>query len=228
MLPIPTPITNPLQLAGKHLSVQEQLDGDSVSLSFDDKANIVIELLGNPDAKRYGELYEWAHKSADTLFDLLHSRYVLYGIWALHKRSIYYDSLCSFFIEHDIFDKEAGIWLSTNARHSLISKCASKLICSAPLIKLGKLASKDEWKELIALPSFYRTEVWKDTLQAYCVRHKLVFDDVMGQTDNTPLMSGLYIKVENEGSVVERYSYVRDGFVAYETSFAVQNEVADV
>jgi hypothetical protein len=226
MRPISTTITNPSQLAGKHLAIEESIDGDAVCLSFDDKANVVIELLGDPDAKRYAQLHEYAHKNTDILFDLLHSRYELYGTWCAIKRSVFYDHLCSNLIEHDIFDKENSIWLSTNARHSLISKCASKLICSAPLIKLGKLANKDEWKEIVALPSFYKTDAWKDTLQARCEKNKLCFDDVMNETDNTTLMRGLYIKHEEEGRVIARYSYVRDGFVAYECGFVVSNAVA--
>jgi hypothetical protein len=36
---------------------------------------------------------------------------------------------------------------------------------------------------------------------------------VLRETDTTGLMEGLYIKVEEEGVVKERYKYVRKGFL---------------
>jgi len=38
-------------------------------------------------------------------------------------------------------------------------------------------------------------------------------EEVIGQTDASNLMEGLYVKVEEGGVVAERYKYVRAGFL---------------
>src|SRR5579885_1495612 len=107
------------KLSGELLYIEEKLDGTGVSIFFDDQLQLQIWHRGSPaTSKQFHRLHNWAKIHQDELFDLLEDRYVLFGEWMLHKHSIFYDQLSSYFFESDIYDRKKEIWLSTFARDS--------------------------------------------------------------------------------------------------------------
>ncbi len=62
-------------------------------------------------------------------------------------------------------------------------------------------------------PSLYKSPAWRDQLAAAAVAAAIDPDRARGETDPSDLAEGLYIKVEEDGVVVERYKWIRAGFL---------------
>jgi hypothetical protein len=61
--------------------------------------------------------------------------------------------------------------------------------------------------------SLYRSPEWREALTAACAERDLDLERVWQETDNTDDSEGLYIKIEEEGRVVERLKFVRASFL---------------
>lgn len=194
-------------LADKFVVVEELVDGIKSTFSFSKNAEPIIF-----PKEMYDEIYGWAKKSIDKIFDLIHDRYVLHGVFVKYKNVIFYDCLCDIFVETDIFDKQNDCFLSTEQRNALIDKLAPNTICSAPMVKIGKISHKNEIEDLFALHSFYKTDRWKNTLLEQCVEKNYNYYKVAQQYEDNSFMKGLSFKVEDASKVLEKYIYVRPAF----------------
>lgn len=69
--------------------------------------------------------------------------------------------------------------------------------------------------ELLALlgPSTMIAADHREQLAAQAEAHGQPIAQILAETDPSGWMEGLYIKVERNGSVLERYKYVRSGFL---------------
>jgi hypothetical protein len=203
----PLKSTEPSELANKFVVVEELIDGIKTTFSFSKNAEPIISPKEISD-----EILAWSKKSIDKIFDLIHDRYVLHGVFAKYKNVIFYDHLCDVFVETDIFDKQNNVFLSTEQRNALINKLAPNTICSAPMVKIGKISSKNEIEDLLTLRSFYKSDKWKNTLLEQCVEKNYNFYKIAHQYEDNSLMKGLSFKVENNVKVLEKYLYIRPGF----------------
>ena len=73
-------------------------------------------------------------------------------------------------------------------------------------------------KKLSQLTDFVTTSHFisnkqSETLKKECEERQLKTELILNETDLSQLMEGLYIKVESEGIVQERYKWVRHGFM---------------
>jgi hypothetical protein len=114
-------------------------------------------------------------------------------------------------MEFDIYDKMRGVFLSTDARRSLLN--GYPFIVSVPVLFAGKLQQQ---KELVSFlkNSLYISTNALEKLREFCIRRNLSAEQVMRETNAERLAEGIYIKVEDEGLVKERYKYVRSSFLA--------------
>lgn len=206
-------------LKSQFLVIEEKLDGTGVTLFFDNNLDLQIWHRGSKaSGKEFDHLHTWANAHYDALFDLLSQRFVLFGEWMYAKHSIYYDKLPldpetgspQYFLESDIFDTRGHIWLSTVARHAMLT--AYPFIKSVPVLKECKPQSLQELTSLIG-KSTYQTDEWEEMLLLMARLHKLNPDQVLRETDRSNLMEGLYIKHEGERHVIGRYKYVRYEFL---------------
>lgn len=62
-------------------------------------------------------------------------------------------------------------------------------------------------------PSHFIAPDFIRRLEIICKEKHLDARQVLAETDQSGLMEGLYIKVEEDGRVQERYKYVRAGFL---------------
>lgn len=199
-------------LIDKFVVIEEKIDGTNIGISFDNDANITIEPKHKiHNIKEFAHLHMWANENINKLWDLISDRYILFGTYAYAKHTIFYNNLCGYFLECDIYDRKTEKWLSTYKRQELISLHGGNIICSAPILKIGRIHFGDTLKQYI-IPSFYKTEKWKQDLEFYCNKFHYDFPQIIQETDDSLLSAGLYIKHEDKDTIIGKYKYIRSQF----------------
>lgn len=200
--------------SGRHLVVEEKIDGANSAVSFDSQGRLLLQsrghyLTGGWRERHYDLLKQWATVQRDVLYGVLGSRYIMYGEWMYAKHTIYYDALPHYFMEFDIFDRESGIFLDTPSRRQLTARMP---VCSVPVLAEGVITSRAELLSYLG-DSRYKTPDSAAALRAAAEREGLDADRICRETDPSPTMEGLYIKVEEAGRVAERVKFVRASFL---------------
>jgi hypothetical protein len=203
------------RLAGRFLVVEEKLDGGNAGLSFDKDGRLWLQsrghfLTGGVREKHFHLFKQWAHVHAVPLRDVLGDRYVLYGEWLYAKHTIFYDRLPHYFLEFDVLDTATGDFLSTERRRALL---AGLPVVPVLVLRTGPARTLDEITALIG-PSLYKGPAWRERLTEVARAKGIDGERVWKETDRSDLMEGLYIKVEEDGRVAERYKYVRPSFLS--------------
>ena len=200
-------------IRGKHLVVEEKIDGANSAISFDENGTLLLQsrghyLTGGYRERHYNLMKQWATIHQDAFFEVLGTRYILYGEWMYAKHTVYYDRLPHYFLEFDVFDRQEGIFLSTGRRRELLKGLP---VASVPVLKEGAFQTREE---LIALlgTSRYISENKTQTLIRSSEKLGLDPERQLRETDASDTMEGLYIKIEENGQVVDRLKYVRASF----------------
>lgn len=200
-------------IQGKHLVVEEKVDGANSAISFDENGTLLLQsrghyLTGGYRERHYNLMKQWAGIHQDAFFEVLGTRYILYGEWLYAKHTVYYDKLPHYFLEFDIFDRQEEMFLSTARRHEML-QCLPMV--SVPVLAEGVFQTKEELVSLLG-PSNYISNRKTETLRQTSEKLGLDPDRQCRETDDTNLMEGLYIKVEENGQVVDRLKFVRPSF----------------
>lgn len=200
-------------LAGRHLVVEEKVDGANTAVSFGRDGALRLQsrghyLTGGYRERHYDLFKQWAAIHRDALYSALGSRYILYGEWLYAKHTVYYDRLPHYFLEFDVLDRETGAYLSTHRRRALLREVP---VVSVPVLAEGVLESREALLSLLG-PSRLIGPDKTEALRAASVKLGLDPDRQCRETDASNTMEGLYIKVEENGRVVERLKYVRATF----------------
>ena len=201
------------QIAGKVVTVEEKIDGANSAISFDPDGNLLLQsrghyLTGGYREKHYQFMKTWAQVHQQPFYDVLGSRYIMYGEWMYAKHTIFYDALPHYFMEFDILDRETGRYLDTASRHEMLRELP---VCSVPVLAKKAFKTLDELTALLG-QSRYITDQHIARLAAYCDANGEDTATRVAETDHATTMEGLYIKVEENGQVVERMKYVRASF----------------
>lgn len=202
------------EIAGRHLVIEEKIDGANAAISFDPAGNLRLQsrghyLTGGARERHFAPLKAWANTLRDALWQRIGARYVVYGEWTYAKHTIYYDALPAYFLEFDVLDLESETFLSTPRRTGLL---AGLPIASVPVLHQGTIAGGGDLVALIGRSRF-KSQVWRDSLRAAAAAPPHRLEMVEQQTDWSDLMEGLYIKVEEDGAVAARFKYVRHDFL---------------
>jgi hypothetical protein len=202
------------RIAGRFLVIEEKCDGGNAGLRFYADGRLWLQsrghfLTGGEREKHFHLFKRWAHAHAALLWDALGPRYLLFGEWLYAKHTIFYDQLPHYFLEFDILDTETGEFLSTERRRALL---AGLPIVSVHVLRTGPMQSLEDMAALVG-PSLYKSAAWRERLNDVVRTKGLDAERVWKETDRSDLMEGLYIKVEEDGRVVERYKYVRASFL---------------
>jgi hypothetical protein len=201
-------------LAGRYLVVEEKVDGANAALSFDAQGRLFLQsrghfLTGGPREKHFAPFKAWAACYQEQLFASLGSRHVLYGEWLYAKHTVFYDVLPHYFLEFDVLDTQDGVFLSTERRRALLEGLP---LVAVPVLWEGPLPTLGTLQALIG-PSQFKSAAWRERLGAVCASLGLDPQSVSGETDPLDTMEGLYIKIEEDGRVVERYKLIRTSFL---------------
>jgi hypothetical protein len=202
------------EIAGRNLVVEEKLDGANSGISFDSDGRLLLQsrghyLLGGASEKHFNLFKQWANSHALPLWEILGSRYILYGEWLYAKHTIFYDHLPHYFLEFDLLDREGGKFLGTTERRSLLSGLP---IASVPVVYSGVLKKHKQLAGLLGASSYIKPG-HLERLRGSCTERGLDPERALRETDRSTDMEGLYIKVEEDGEVKERYKFVRAGFL---------------
>jgi hypothetical protein len=202
-------------LRGRYIVVEEKLDGANAGLRFDATGRLWLQsrghFLGGGVREKHFDLFkQWATTHAGALWDRLGDGYALYGEWLFAKHTIFYDRLPHYFLEFDVLDLATGRFLSTDQRRLLLEGTP---LVAVPVLYAGTATTLDDLIALIG-PSLYKGPSWRQHLVEACAAAGVGEEQAWRETDPSDLMEGLYIKVEEDGHVVERYKYVRASFLS--------------
>lgn len=202
------------ELAGRHLVVEEKLDGGNAGISFSEDGQLRLQsrghyLTGGPRERHFALLKQWAASHAMQLSEILGSRFILYGEWLYAKHTVYYDALPSYFMEFDIYDRHQRAFLSTERRRELL---AGSPVVSVPVLWSGPATTLAALRKLLG-PSRCRTARWREALREEATARGIDADKALAESDKSDLMEGLYLKIEEHGAVTERYKFVRADFL---------------
>ncbi|HLP87840.1 MAG TPA: RNA ligase family protein [Nostocaceae cyanobacterium] len=194
--------------------VEEKVDGANAAISFDINGQLRLQsrghyLTGGTRERHFNLFKQWANTHASVFWQVLGSRFILFGEWLYAKHTVFYDALPHYFLEYDVLDLEKQEFLSTNSRKKLL---ANLPLVSVPILFAGELQT---YKQIMAFlgESYYQTPAYLDKLQQLCQEQELDVERCLKQTDQSGLMEGLYIKLETENTVVSRFKYVRSSFL---------------
>jgi hypothetical protein len=202
------------KIVDRDLVVEEKVDGANSGISFSPSGQMRLQsrghyLTGGPREKHFALFKQWAYTHTDTFWQVLGSRYILYGEWMYAKHTVFYNSLPHYFLEYDIWDLYEGNFLSTQARSQLLKNLP---IISVPVLFSGRLRSRQQLEQLLQVSNFIE-EGYLEQLEQICRNARVDVTKTLAQTDRSDLMEGLYIKVEEGGIVTARYKYVRPTFL---------------
>lgn len=203
------------KIKDRHLVVEEKVDGANSGVSVSDDGQLRLQsrghyLTGGSREKHFSLFKRWATSHAATFRSTLGDRYLMYGEWLFAKHTIFYDQLPHYFQEFDILDRSTGEFLSTPRRQKIL---LGTPVQSVRILHEGPISHKDDLIGLVGRSAFIGDDHIA-TLTQHATENGLDPERVVRDTDRTELMEGLYIKVEENGVVKERYKYVRHGFLA--------------
>lgn len=203
------------RILGRNIVIEEKIDGANSAISFDGEGNLLLQsrghyLNGGHRERHYNPLKAWANANQEIFYEVLGSRYIMYGEWMYAKHTVFYDALPHYFMEFDIYDRETGLFLDTPTRRTFTE--AMGIVSSVPVLKCGIFRKKDEILSLIG-HSNYITDNHLECLRALAERDGLDAEQILRETDPSTTMEGLYIKLEEDGIVKERFKYVRASFL---------------
>lgn len=202
-------------LAGRHVVIEEKLDGANCGLSFSEGGELLLQsrghyLSGGGSERQFNWLKPWAHAHADSLLAKLEDRWLLYGEAMHAKHSVWYDRLPHLLLEFDLLDRRSGQFLSTRRRQEML---AGLPIVSVPVLYAGPMPTepKQLWK--LVYRSLAKSRQWRVNFEQQVQREGLPLELTWRQTNASDASEGLYIKVENEDFVEQRYKLVRPDFL---------------
>lgn len=231
------------RIAGRYIVVEEKIDGGNSGISYSPGGEQLLQsrghyLTGGGSERQFALFKRWAAAHEDRFLEALEDRYVMYGEWTHKKHSVFYDWLPHYFHEFDVWDRSRGVFLSTAARQELLHKVP---VLSVPVLFRGRAPSRlielfmllwracdptrlwENERSLnfsrirgysdMLLHSFGKSEDWRDTFEKTVKQQGYDLAKCWKQTDSSDKSEGLYIKVEEDGVVVERYKWVRHDFV---------------
>jgi hypothetical protein len=217
-------------LYGKHLVIEEKIDGASSGISFDSEINLHLQsrghfLHGGPRESQFTLLKQWAAMMSDDLYLALGDRYVAYGEWMYRKHTVFYDALTHYWAEFDVLDKRKTDYEAYRANgfdskylHFLDTPSRQKLFQGLQIAPVRVLWS-GIWNTDMRFEDFvgrsnFKTENWRENLKKAVQILKFDWDLVWKHTDHSDAMEGVYIKWEEDGIVKDRYKFVRHDFVS--------------
>lgn len=194
-----------------HAVVSEKLDGANVGVSFESRHDMTLQsrghiLRGGRQERQFDLFKGMMHPLQDRLWEALGDDFVLFGEWLYAKHRVFYDALPSYLFVLDVYDKRTECFLSKPRRRNRLQDLP---LPEPPTLYEGSYKKVSNFTQFIGTSPF-RSENWRTHL----VEDSRVLEirDPLDHTDDSRLMEGVYVKVEDENSVVGRLKISRPEF----------------
>lgn len=204
-------------LVGKFLIIEEKLDGANTGISFNpDTLELQLQSRGHfltgGDWLEFDLFKKWANSCSDKLFDIIGVEYIMYGEWMYAFHSIYYDKLPHFFMEFDIYDRKRNVFLDTPTRQKITK---GNLITSVPVLDSLIVQKEDDVLKHVNCRSLYVSDQSFEDIENKMAEKNFPesLQKNLTSLNKNQLREGIYVKVEGDGIVKERYKFVRSDFV---------------
>jgi len=202
-------------IRGKYLVLEEKVDGANCGISFGRDGQMYLQsrghfLNGGYRERQFDLFKRWAGAFKARLWEVLGSRYVMYGEWMYAKHTVFYDLLPHYFMEFDIFDKQEKRFFSTAKRREILQ--GAGFVHPVLVLDEGRYERAEEIARWIG-PSHFISDHPRESLEEQCRKGKARLEQTLLQTDLCGMMEGIYIKVEEGDYVVDRLKYVRPTFL---------------
>ncbi len=204
-------------LRGRFVVVEEKLDGANAGIAIGDDGRLRLQsrghaLTGGPRERHFDLFKRWAGAHTAVLERLCAGGLTIYGEWLYAKHTIFYDALPHYFLEFDVRDGDGRFW-STARRAEHVAGCgAANVIRAVPIVWQGVVDDPRTLPAMVAR-SLYKRADWRERLIAAAAEAGVAAELVGRETDPSDCAEGLYLKVEDDGVVVERYKWVRASFL---------------
>ena len=120
------------------LVVEEKVDGANLGVSFASDGDLVLQNRGTrlhlPGSGQWKKLGDWLDQRADTLFEHLEDRFILFGEWCYARHSVVYERLPDWFLGFDVYDKCCGRFFASERRDEFFQ---AMCIASVPVLARG-------------------------------------------------------------------------------------------
>ncbi len=201
-------------LRGRFVVVEEKLDGANTGLSLGEDGELRLQsrghvLTGGPRERHFDLFKQWAATHAVALRRLLAGGLVIYGEWLYAKHTIFYDQLPHYWLEFDVRSPDGTFW-STARRAALLAP--ARCVRSVPVLWQGVVDDPDALPALVAR-SLYKRAGWREALAAAAAGCGVEPARAARETDGSDDAEGLYLKIEEDGRVVERLKWIRPSFL---------------
>jgi RNA ligase len=196
-------------IAGRFVTIEEKVDGANLGISFSAQGTMFLQcrghfLSGGGREKQFALCKAWAAVQEKVLWALLGSQYTLYGEWLFAKHSVFYDALPHYFLAFDLQDRKTGLFLSGARRREILMNSSIQCL---PVLFAGKLNEPKQLVSLLGPSQFITGSNFEKMKAAY---QKAGSKEEAKPQDST--MEGVYIKLEADGVVLDRYKFVRSNF----------------
>lgn len=134
--------------------VQEKLDGANVGIHFRNENSIVLQkhsgIIEKREKAQYNVFRMWAYENMPLLWNLLHTKYVLFGEWLWNTHAVFYSKLPAYFIAYDLLEKETEKFLSYDRLKDILGGS----LPIVPILFRGKIKNIEQLKALIKKSEF--------------------------------------------------------------------------
>lgn len=201
-------------LRGGTLVFEEKIDGANAALSFRSDRSLQLQsrghvLRGGGREAQFDLFKAWAEANRHRFQPVLGARYVVFGEWCYAKHTIFYDRLPHYFLEFDVYDREAALFLSTPARRRLLE---SLPIVPVPVVHEGRISDAQGLRRLVG-PSRFKSDGWREGLRDAAEAAGQLPDRIVAETDPSDRAEGLYLKHEDGDRVIGRCKFIRDSYL---------------
>jgi hypothetical protein len=220
------------RLRGRHMVVEEKVDGSNTRIGWDAGGDAFAGSRGHlidltrrdiHRERQWNRFKDWLAIHNDRFLERFEDRFRPFGEWCYAGHTSFYDTLPHWWFEFDVYDRSTESFLGTKERNALMEGLP---IVSVPVLYEGPVVDFEHLMSLTTVrdpetgrdlrwteASLYKGAGWEDALIGSIRREGLDPARNVGHFEPTRAAEGLYIKIEEDGRVVERYKLVRPDFV---------------
>jgi hypothetical protein len=156
------------ELLHQPIILEEKIDGANIGIWFDPAGQLYLQnrgqilTLASSVPSQFGPLKAWIASRQFHFFQILSSRYILFGEWCFAKHTVFYNRLPDYFLGFDLYDREQACFLAQSRRDQFMRALE---VATVPGLFAGILGSLEQLLQYLG-PS----RVGSDTMEGLYIR----------------------------------------------------------